>query len=111
MLRCLVRALAVAALCLVAFGTQHPAEAANGWDFYRWPWIYGDQWTMTQGQNGATSHKSSNGLFYAIDIDKNTTSQPVYAAETGSASCTLGDASFGNYVRIVQDPTPRCTPT
>lgn len=41
---------------------------------------------MTQGRNGGTSHKSSNGLYYAIDVANG--SQPVYAASDGYASCT-----------------------
>ncbi len=76
------------------------ASAANSHDRYRWPWRYGETWTMTQGWNGATSHQG--GLYYAIDVDKDTTSRPVMSAEEGTATCTTGcNSGFGNFARIV----------
>jgi murein DD-endopeptidase MepM/ murein hydrolase activator NlpD len=95
---------ALTAVTLAIFAAMmgaNAAQAINSWDFYRWPWRYGQAWTMTEGWNGATSHRSSNGLFYAVDVDLSTTHQPVFAAEEGSATCQWDSSNgFGYYVRI-----------
>jgi hypothetical protein len=49
-------------------GTVFGDHANNRWEFYRWPWGRDETRTMTQGWNGATSHWSSKGHYYAIDV-------------------------------------------
>lgn len=92
--------LCIAAVATVALRQSTDASAANGYDFYRWPWRYGHQWTFTQTWGGATSHTSASGLYYAIDVRLDQTSQPVHAAAQGSATC-YSNSGLGTYVRIV----------
>jgi hypothetical protein len=93
------------ALALVLGADSVSADHANNkWDFYRWPWGRDETRTMTQGWNGAVSHQGN--LYYAIDLVLYGPSGtgiefPVFAASDGYATCTPGDATFGNYVRIV----------
>lgn len=89
------------ALALTLPQTSLADHDNNRWEFYRWPWARDTQWTMTQGWNGATSHTGS--LYYAIDVSAG--SLPVYAASDGYATCTTGDPSFGNFVRITHGTT------
>ncbi|MBI5948468.1 MAG: M23 family metallopeptidase [Chloroflexi bacterium] len=96
-------------LLIIAIGLPDSSLADhnnNRWEFYRWPWAKDVAWKMSQGWNGATSHTSASGLFYAIDVryDPSPT-QLVYAASDGYATCTTDDPSFGNFVRITHGST------
>jgi hypothetical protein len=92
--------LAVLVMLVVGLGsTLQPqtAHASNGYDFYRWPWRYNSTYQMTQAWNGAASHFSATGLYYAIDIGFNA---QVMAAEEGSATCAFVEDTFGYRVRV-----------
>lgn len=78
------------------------AKAYNDYQFYRWPWQYNQVWNFTQGWNGATSHFSGTGLYYAIDVQQTPAySRPIFSAQEGTATCNNDTVSgFGYYSRV-----------
>lgn len=101
---CLVSFAAAAA---VAFGVTTAQQKAPGGE-YRWPWTYGEEWTISQGQeNGGSgpldSHRTGGGLQYALDF-ASVRQAPVWAAREGTARCEdwrLSGTGLGWVVRVV----------
>lgn len=95
---------------LAAYFSVHAAtyNQRNAFDQYRWPWTYGQTWTITQGQfNSGTAatdtHTVPKLLQHAVDFASSVNS-PVWAARDGTAHCEdwrLAGYSFGFVIRVV----------
>ncbi|MGI8926573.1 MAG: hypothetical protein ACR2HN_08000 [Tepidiformaceae bacterium] len=81
----------------------------NARDEYRWPWRYGETWSITQGQNGPVSHFDYHpttgayvGLGSAVDFATTYGNAPVWAAREGVAHCENHDGNkMGVAVKVV----------
>ncbi len=99
--------IAFAAAASVAFGATTAQQKSPGGQ-YRWPWAYGEEWTITQGQeNGGSgpldSHRTSASMGYALDF-ASVPHAPVWAAREGTARCEdwrLSGTGLGWVIRVV----------
>lgn len=90
----------------VTFVTSYAAtyNPRNSWDQYRWPWTYGETWTISQGWYGSPTHTVAKKLQYAVDF-YSYANAPVWAARDGTAQCEdwrVQGYAFGWVVRVVK---------